>query len=189
VVKKSRLTWIASFSLLVVLLIGAVSFFANAGGAGDVGMATRRDESIPTDGKIYIEPNMAALAGELSGTPEAMVAAKAAFDQINEKRAAAGLGALVWNDGLEQASAVRAVEASQLWSHDRPNGTEYWTVNSALVYGENLAKGFSDASSAVNAWMNSPTHKDNILYGPFRTAAIAIQVVNGQWFWANEFGY
>ncbi|MCQ2497510.1 MAG: CAP domain-containing protein [Lachnospiraceae bacterium] len=187
--KKSRLTWIAAFSLVVVLVIGLVSVFAASGTVGDIGTASRRDNSIPTDGQVYIEPNMAALAGELSGSPDTMIAARNAFDQINAQRQAAGLSPLIWSDGLEQASAVRAVEASQKWSHDRPNGTEYWTVNSALVYGENLAMGYYDAPSAVTAWMNSPTHKDNILYGPFKTGGIAIHIANGKWYWANEFGY
>jgi len=151
--------------------------------------ASRRAEGVPSDGMVYIEPEIAALAGELSGTVESQAAAKAAFDQVNVQRTASGLGALTWSNGLEQASAVRAVEASQVWSHNRPDGTEYWTVNSNLVYGENLAMGYSSADEAVTAWMNSYSHRDNILYSGFKTGAIAIHIVNGQWYWANEFGY
>ena len=186
-----KLTIIASVVLALVLILGGLLYFTNsAKAAGDITeTAARRTDSVPTDGLVYIEPNMAALAGELSGTVESQAAARAAFDQVNSQRAAAGLGALNWNNGLEQASAVRAVEASQVWSHNRPDGSEYWTVNSNLVYGENLAKGYSSASEAVTAWMNSYSHRDNILFPGFKTGAIAIHVVNGQWYWANEFGY
>jgi len=96
---------------------------------------------------------------------------------------------LTWNSGLEQASAVRAVEASQSFSHTRPDGSDWWTVNSNLMYGENLAKGYDSADAAVQAWMASPTHKANIMDAEFTSGAIAIHVSNGQWFWAQEFGY
>lgn len=186
-----KLAIISGIALAVV--VGVVGIFACVGsttGSGDIlDSAARRSDNEPADGLVYIEPNIAALAGELSGTVESQAVAKAAFDQVNVQRASSGLGSLKWSAGLEQASAVRAVEASQLWSHDRPNGTEYWTVNSDLVYGENLAKGYSSADAAVEAWMNSASHKDNILFNGFKTGAIAIHIENGQWYWANEFGY
>lgn len=191
--KNKKLTIITCISLALAVLIGGVAFFANQASKGgeliEADTAARRSDDVPSDGMVYIEPEMAALAGELSGTVESQAAAKAAFDQVNAQRTAAGLGALTWSNGLEQASAVRAVEASQVWSHNRPDGTEYWTVNSNLVYGENLAMGYSSASDAVTAWMNSYSHRDNILYSGFKTAAIAIHITNGQWYWANEFGY
>ena len=116
-------------------------------------------------------------------------ASKAAFELANQQRTAAGLSALTWNSGLEQASAVRAVEASQSFSHTRPDGSDWWTVNSNLMYGENLAKGYDSADAAVQAWMASPTHKANIMDAEFTSGAIAIHVSNGQWFWAQEFGF
>lgn len=190
--KNKKITIITCISLALALLVGGVAFFAASGSKGELienGTASRRAEGVPSDGMVYIEPEMAALAGELSGTVESQAAAKAAFDQVNAQRVSAGLGTLTWSNGLEQASAVRAVECSQVWSHNRPDGTEYWTVNSNLVYGENLAKGYSSANEAVTAWMNSYSHKDNILFSGFKTGAIAIHIVNGQWYWANEFGY
>lgn len=116
-------------------------------------------------------------------------AAKAALDQCNSIRAGSGLGALTWSDGLESAAMVRAQEIVTTWSHTRPNGSDWWTVNSNLMYGENLAKGYSSADAAVAAWMASPTHKENIMFGSFRTCGIAIYEVGGVWYWAEEFGY
>ncbi len=185
---KQLIISLSGLLLGIVLLIGAI--LSSAGNAGYIpDSAARRDSGVPEDGIVYIDPNLTALAGQLSGTAESKAIAKAAFDEINACRAGAGLGTLTWSTGLETASAVRAVEAAQVWSHTRPDGSEYWTVDSNLVYGENLAKGYNTADAAFNAWMASPTHKDNILFGSFKTGAIAIHIENGQWVWANEFGY
>ncbi|MCR4788697.1 MAG: CAP domain-containing protein [Lachnospiraceae bacterium] len=179
---------IQAISAIVFALVLVLGIFS--AGKGEVPSdAARRDDTVPGDGIVYIDPNITALADQLSGTAESKAIAKAALDTINNARAGSGLGTLTWSTGLEQASAVRAVEAAQLWSHTRPDGSEYWTVNSNLVYGENLAKGYDSAEAAFNAWMASPTHKDNILFGSFKTAAIAIHIQGGQWYWANEFGY
>lgn len=152
--------------------------------------AVAREEGVPEDGIVYIEPELVSLAEALSGNADSAAAAKAAFDLVNARRQEAGLSSLTWNSGLEQAAAIRAIEASQLFSHTRPDGSDWWTVNSDLMYGENLAKGYSTADTAVKAWMDSPTHKANILDGEFKSIAITIHINdNGQWFWAQEFGY
>ncbi len=185
---KKKISVIVGLIASIALIAAAVA--GSPKGVGVVGdEASRRSDQAITDGVVVIDPELTALAGELSGSAETKAAAKAAFDQINAQRVASGLGTLAWSNGLEQASAVRAVEASQKWSHDRPDGSEYWTVNSSIVYGENLAKGYTDASGAFAGWMASPTHKDNIMFSGFKTGAIAIHVINGQWYWANEFGY
>jgi uncharacterized protein YkwD len=55
--------------------------------------------------------------------------------------------------------------------------------------GENIA-GNSTNKAAVDAWMNSPTHRANIMDGSFVTVGMAIyQTDNGSWYWAQEFGY
>ena len=189
---KSKITKIGiCLALVVIMGLGVVYYrtsMLNSGSLSD--QAVRRTEGIPEDGVVYIEPDMVGLAASLTGTGETQAAAKAAFDLVNTKRQEAGLGALTWNSGLEQASAVRAVEASQSFSHTRPDGSDWWTVNSNLMYGENLAKGYASAQEAVDAWMASPTHKENIMDNEFVSGAIVVNIgSNGQWFWAQEFGY
>ena len=190
---KAKITKISICLALVLALVGGGIVYYNVAMKGDASVtneAAARDESVPDDGVVYIEPEMVSLAGALSGNADSQAAAKAAFDLVNAKRQEAGLGALTWNSGLEQASAVRAVEASQSFSHTRPDGTDWLTVNSNLMYGENLAKGYATADEAVTAWMNSPTHKANIMDTEFTSGAIAIHIgSNGQWFWAQEFGF
>ena len=198
---RGKDVYLMSKSKMKKILICLALVLALAGGIGgysvllqDSGSLTEeaavRDVGVPSDGIVYIEPEMVSLAGALSGTADSQAAAKAAFDIVNAKRQEAGLGALTWNSGLEHASAVRAVEASQSFSHTRPDGSDWWTVNSNLMYGENLAKGYASAQTAVDAWLASPTHKANIMDVEFVSGAIAIHVnSNGQWFWAQEFGY
>lgn len=172
-----------------IAVLGIVAAFVFGNGQGEAMDVAAKRDGRPDPDAVYIEMPSTALAGALNGTPETQAAAKQAFDQINAIRANNGLGAYVWNSGLESAAGVRAVEAVNKWSHDRPDGTEYWTVNPALVYGENLAKGYFGADAAVQGWMNSPTHKANILDYEFKTAAINIHVSGGDWYWAEEFGY
>ena len=109
---------------------------------------------------------------------------------VNEERASAGLDELVWDQNLETVSHVRAKECSEKFSHTRPSGKQWYTVNSKIQGGENLAFGFDSAEEAVDAWMNSPTHRDNILYDEFEKVAISIyQDDDGTYYWAQEYGY
>lgn len=190
---KSKISKIGICLALVLVLAGGSVFYYNTVIKEDgviTDQAAVRESGIPADGIVYIEPEMVSLADSLSGSADSLAAAKSAFDIVNSKRQEAGLSALTWNSGLEQAASVRAVEASQSFSHTRPDGTDWWTVNSNLMFGENLAKGYSSADSAVTAWLNSPTHKANIMDGGFTSAAITIHVnSDGQWYWAQEFGY
>ena len=190
---KSKLTKIVLCAVLVFALAGgSIAYFGTRakteGSLTDE--AAVRDAGIPADGIVYIEPDLVGLADALSGNADSQAAAKAAFDIVNAKRQEAGLAALTWNTGLEQAAAVRAVEASQSFSHTRPDGSEWWTVNSNLMYAENLAKGYTTGDSVVTAWMNSPTHKANLMDGELRSMAFAVHINgNGGWTWAQEFGY
>lgn len=178
-------------ALVLTFVGGSVVYYSAANNvSGEITEeAARRDKGVPADGVVYIEPEMVSLASSLSGSAESQSAAKAAFDMINTQRKSAGLKALTWNSGLETAASVRAVEASEVWSHTRPNGSDYWTVNSNLVYAENLAKCYTTADTAVDAWMASPGHKANIMDNELATGAIAIHIsADGSWYWAQEFG-
>ena len=114
---------------------------------------------------------------------------KDTIQKINKIRIEHGLSALQWTAPLNVAAMIRAKECSIKWSHTRPNGQDFWTVDSKCVYGENLAFGYDTADEVVSAWMASPSHKDNILYPEFRTIALAIyKAEDGTYYWANEFG-
>ena len=55
--------------------------------------------------------------------------------------------------------------------------------------GENLASGFTDASSAVAAWMNSPGHRANILADGFsETGVVLTPDARGRLIFVQTFG-
>ena len=113
--------------------------------------------------------------------------AQEAFRLVNEIRAEAGLAALAWDDNLYESAKVRALEASVVWSHDRPDGSS-WSTVSNVCQGENLAKGYDVAADVVAGWMDSEGHKDNILRDFGRGAVAFFSTENG-WFWCEHFGY
>lgn len=106
-------------------------------------------------------------------------------DQIitltNKKRTDAGLGALKYNANLASAAKAKGEHmlANDYWAHVAPDGTEPWSffISSGYKYryaGENLARDFSDPNSAVEAWMASPSHRDNILSGKYSDTGVAV---------------
>lgn len=107
------------------------------------------------------------------------------FDGINQQRIENGLPVLKLNDKLSEAARRKASDmfASNYWAHINPtNGREPWYFFDSVGYdyryaGENLARDFSTTPPMVKAWMNSPTHKDNIVSTRYQETGIA--VVNG----------
>lgn len=102
----------------------------------------------------------------------------------NQKRAANGLAPLTLNSTLSSAAYTKGRDMidRDYWAHVAPDGTQPWKFFSDFGYryryaGENLARDFSSASATVDAWMSSPTHKDNILNPKYKE--IGIGVVEG----------
>lgn len=101
---------------------------------------------------------------------------------VNQKRQANNLSPLVIDATLNDAARRKAADMLEknYWAHFSPDGSSSpWNFIRAAGYnytfaGENLAKGFTDANSIVEAWMNSPTHRDNILSSRYRDVGFAI---------------
>jgi len=182
---------IKKYVALVVAGILACTFVACGAvkdGAIDDQAATRGIHE--GEGEIYIDDEAIALAGSAASSQAALDACSAVFNLMNQQRAAQGLAALAWSDALTDAAQVRANEITTSFSHTRPDGSAFWTVNSNVQYGENLAKLYQSADSVYVAWMNSPTHAANIMDSGYKTVGIAIcQTGDGSWYWAQEFGY
>jgi uncharacterized protein YkwD len=145
----------------------------------------------PDATEIFIDDNLVPLASDVNANNTQAIDAQIqiALDATNQKRSDVGLSSLKWDSTLAQCAAVRAAEATSNWSYTRPNGTQWYTVNSQVQYGENLAKSYQDGSDVVDDWMASPTHKANLLASNYKTVGIAVYNYNGQWYWAQEFGY
>lgn len=143
-----------------------------------------------TSNYYYFDTEAIALSNVSDSDTGLRAKALEAFNQVNEQRSEAGLNSLKWDQNLETVSSVRAKECAVKFSHTRPNGTQWYTVNSKIQGGENLAFGYDTADETVSAWMDSPTHRDNVLYDEFKKVAIAIyQDDDGTCYWAQEYGY
>ena len=143
----------------------------------------------PKGGSNAVDPNVINLGNSKWQGDSYKNAAHAALNAVNQQRAAAGMGALGWNDNLAACAMIRATELQSSFSHTRPNGQDWWTVDSRVQFGENLAKLYNSADSVVTAWMNSPTHAANILAGDFKTLGMGIFESGGNYYWVQEFGY
>lgn len=92
------------------------------------------------------------------------------LQSTNAQRAANARAALTNNAQLNQAAQAKANDMVKrdYWSHDTPDGKEPWVFITAAGYqyskaGENLAYGFTTSSETVTGWMNSATHRANLL--------------------------
>lgn len=100
----------------------------------------------------------------------------------NEQRQKNGVGLLVMNDELTQAAQMKARDmfAQNYWAHNSPSGKMPWDFIRAAGYdyvyaGENLARGFTSAPDVVTAWMNSPSHRENMLSPNYNDVGFALQ--------------
>ncbi len=87
---------------------------------------------------------------------------------VNIERSNHGLKPLKAIYLLDQASLVRAKETTSLQAHQRPDGRSVSSVLSDYglsfrYMGENLAFGSRTPQEAVKDWMNSVSHRENIL--------------------------
>lgn len=106
------------------------------------------------------------------------------LELTNNERSKAGLNTLILNHNLSDAAEKKAKDmfVKNYWSHFGPNGETPWDfiLGSGYQYeyaGENLAKNFLFSQGVVDAWMNSPTHRENLLRKEYTDVGYA--VVNG----------
>ncbi|MEI7424501.1 MAG: CAP domain-containing protein [Candidatus Staskawiczbacteria bacterium] len=100
---------------------------------------------------------------------------------INQTRQSVGLGPLTKNLKLEQAAQLKAENMVQnnYFNHTSPTGVTpwFWFLKAGYSYkfaGENLAIGFYDSQEVYNAWLNSPSHKANIVNPNYTEVGTAI---------------
>jgi uncharacterized protein YkwD len=106
---------------------------------------------------------------------------------INEERANSGVGPVRLNAKLAQAASRHSNDmvSQGFFSHTSPNGSSFISRITSTGYmkgarswlvGENLAWGagsLSTPANLVDAWMDSPPHRDNLLRGRFREIGLS----------------
>jgi hypothetical protein len=132
----------------------------------------------------YVRTNLPSVLGTFSN-----ISSQELLAITNEKRQAIGLQPLGLNDSLSQAAAGKASDMfnKNYWAHVSPDGTTPWVFIKASGYnyiyaGENLARGFTTPAEVVNAWMASPTHRENMLSANYKEVGFAVETgkLNGE---------
>ena len=106
------------------------------------------------------------------------------YNKTNQMRIQNGLQPLSYNSVLAKAAEKKALDMFEddYWAHIAPDGTTPWDFIKGEGYrytyaGENLARDFNKSDSVVKAWMNSQTHRENLLNPNY--TEIGFAVVNG----------
>ena len=107
----------------------------------------------------------------------------------NQARKAQGLEPLTVSSKLTEAAIAKAQNMIDqgYFAHTSPDGLSpwYWVSKAGYKYsaaGENLAKDFGESEYVYQAWMNSPSHKANILNANYQDIGIAVLrgTINGK---------
>lgn len=100
--------------------------------------------------------------------------AQEVLDLVNEERRKENLKPLKLANDLNHYAQVRAKEITKRFSHTRPNGSSCFTAVAKpyRMVGENIAAGQKSSREVVEAWMNSPSHRENIMNPKFREMGV-----------------
>lgn len=142
-----------------------------------------REKSVATVAAITVILFAASIFGTYAVNHNKYLASiQAAFlvDLANDDREDMGLPKLTINDKLISAADMKAADmaAKSYFAHNSPDGKTpwYWIQKAGYEYvyaGENLAVNFSNSADVEEAWMDSPTHKANILHNKYSEIGIA----------------
>ncbi|WP_111684286.1 CAP domain-containing protein [Winogradskyella tangerina] len=128
---------------------------------------------------------------EVPVAPEAKLIEIEIMELINAHRITQGLPTLNDHNTVKAVAFTHTdymIEVDNV-SHDNFfQRKESLQVNAnANVVSENVAYGFNSAEGVVNAWLNSPSHRDNI-EGDYTDFDISAEQNNeGKWFFTNIF--
>lgn len=111
---------------------------------------------------------------------------------VNEVRAENGLAPLTMNWELSRVARYKSQDMKDkgYFSHTSPTyGTPFQMMRSfGLSYrtaGENIARGYATPQAVMNGWMNSPSHKANILKASYKQIGVGYVAQGG--YWTQEF--
>lgn len=99
----------------------------------------------------------------------------------NIERQKKGVGEVKESHLLNKAALEKArnMFEEDYWAHYSPSGKDPWGFITGAGYkfsyaGENLARNFYTSEEVVEAWMDSPTHMENLLNPKYQDIGIAV---------------
>lgn len=111
------------------------------------------------------------------------------LESTNAERTKNNAPPLIFNSRLSRAAEMKAENMFEqnYWAHFAPDGKTPWDFMNQAEYkyefaGENLAKNFLFSQNVVDAWMDSPTHRENLLRSDFTEVGFAVKngVLDGE---------
>ncbi len=111
------------------------------------------------------------------------------YTLTNEARSSNGVGKLQVSSKLEAVAQLKLADMFQgnYFAHVSPSGVDPWFWFGKANYdyklaGENLAMSFMSSDEVLKAWLNSESHRKNLLLNEFQEIGIAVGsgMINGQ---------
>ncbi len=112
---------------------------------------------------------------------------RTAFELVNQKRVGLGLKPLAWNNDLATVARLHSQNMAEFdfFAHRGLDGklvsdrADMLGLGKWSSIGENIAfnRGYSDpVAKAVDLWLNSPSHRNNLLSESWKESAIGIAI-------------
>lgn len=186
-----------SLSEAVKALADAVSKMNVSGGGGmagcDMGGKVAGVQGGAATKKQYVATTSAAVASSRKDEDDAFE--QRVLELINVERQKAGLAPVAYNATLDNAAEKHAAHMASVrkMAHDGIGdgdpGARARAEGWRKSWGENVATGQTSPEQVVREWMNSPTHRRNILDPNFRNMGVGLTMgSDGRSYWAQEFG-
>ncbi len=122
----------------------------------------------------YLKPRQQVLAST-------SISQSGLLESTNIKRTEAGVATISLNPKLTDAAQSKADDMVKMnyWSHESPDGKQPWLfiAKTGYIYskaGENLAFGFDTNQQVIDGWLNSTTHRANMLDSSFQEVGFGI---------------
>ncbi len=119
---------------------------------------------------------------------------EAVLVEVNGYRAAIGLAPLVYHEALERSARRRSIDMALtgVLTHGNWLDEVIQELHGDFTlsrYAQNIAKHFQSAATVTAAWMDSPTHSQNILDPQLSALGTAcVQAADGEYWWTQNFG-
>ncbi len=121
------------------------------------------------------------------------------MQDVNEARSKSGLATLAVSPKLQAAAQAKVDDmvVQNYFLHTNPQGLPFWNFIQESGYkffhaGENLAGSYSSVDSLVEAWLDSPGHRANIMNSDYTETGIGIAYSNFRgntgWYVVQMFG-
>lgn len=114
---------------------------------------------------------------------------------VNQERAKVGCSPVSGDAALASLAGDFSSDMAErdFFDHTDPDGATPWDraekAGISDLGGENIARGQANAQSVMDAWMNSPGHRANILNCDYKTLGVGAHFAPGGPWWTQDFGF